>query len=115
MEGDDGCSTPSVEPELSRLSMLDGSRISCVVVLLLHPISLLLDYECVPTLVFQKSVPSKASFLLSIQYTVRPIRAERMEIAFALPCFFSILATYFFAVETSRIMRSAASEKAHLR
>ena len=74
-----------------------------------------LDDVCVPAVVFQKSVSSNAAFLLSIQYTVRPRRAERIEIAFALPCLCSILATYFFAAETSRIFRTAASEKAHFR
>ena len=42
---------------------------------------------------FKKRGSSNDSFRLSIQYTVRPNRADRMEIAFALPCFFSSRAT----------------------
>ncbi len=45
---------------------------------------------------FKMRGSSNDSFRLSIQYSVRPSRAERIEIALALPCFFSSLATKLF-------------------
>ena len=74
-EGDDGCSIPSVEPELSSY--------------------LIFSY-------FKKRASSNDSLRLSIQYTVRPNRAERIEMAFALPCFFSSLATKLFVGDGPR-------------
>ncbi len=63
----------------------------------------------------RKICMSKALPRLSMKYTARPSRWERIAMALAFPCFFSRRFLYFIPAGLPRRKSAAASEKAHLR